>query len=208
MTPSQAPPPPPPAAPLRSDGLGRALSVIAVIASVVAIGVAFAVPGPQGTVGTTGSQGLTGPTGPAGAGTIMSEGNSSYAWNVYDYNYCDRVLSQNISIAVPGPGTIIVQDFAKFTIYHWNGRVDSGSLYIENKTTNCVNNVWTSTSMVASGEASASFSFTMPVQDVFRVTSAGTYQYYLDVDAQYATVFGFGGASVDYSSWVAVFYPS
>jgi len=138
----------------------------------------------------------------------MAYGNSSYAWSVYAYNYCDRVLSQNISITVPGPGTIVVQDIAQFSVYHWNGRVDSGSLYIENQTGGCVNNAWTSYSMVQSDAASGSFTFTMPVQRVFHVTAAGTYQYYLDVYAQYALFITFGGASVNYSSWVAVFYPS
>jgi hypothetical protein len=241
MTPVQAPPPPPapaqapPATSLRSDGLGRALSVIAVIASVAAIAVAFSVPGPQGTIGATGIQGLTGntgpqgpqgdngttgltgsqgppgqtgPQGPAGPGTLMAFGNSSYTWNIYDYLYCDRIMSQNISMTVPGPGKIVIQDMVTLGIYHWNGRVDKGSLYIEQPGSYCVNNAWTSTTEIGSAEASSQVVNTVPVQAVFNVTSAGTHQYYLDAYVDYALVFSFGGAWVASSNWVAVYYPS
>jgi len=102
----------------------------------------------------------------------------------------------------------MIQDIAALQIYHWNGRIDEGWLYLENATIHCAENAWTSYEMINTNESSSNFIMSVPVQHEFTVTSAGTYQFYLDVYVSYAELFGFGGASIVHSSWVAVYYPS
>lgn len=163
--------------------------------------------GPEGPTGPQGPTGATGPQGPAGPGTLMAWGNTSYAYGMIDIRTCTPILSQNISIAVPGPGTIVVQDVATVSEYHWNGRRDAGWLYLENASMpSCNNDDWTSVWMVGDAEASGTYSTTLTVQREFPVSAAGTYQFVLQSEVDYATLFGFGGAAVDRSDWVAIYH--
>ena len=128
QTPPVAPMQTPQVAPPRSDGLGRLLSIIAVILSVVALVVSFVVPGAAGptgpiglrgqqglpgTNGTQGQQGPTGPQGPAGRDfttntTLLSGQNETgiySAWGGGVGSYFASNVNFRVPLAVDLPPT-------------------------------------------------------------------------------------------------------
>lgn len=207
----------------RGGGLSNVLSVVALLLAVAALATNVVVPGPQGVVGAPGTPGTTGPQGPAGtngrngtngaqgppgAGTLLAAGVSANSWHMTDVLYCDRITSQTIVITVPGPGNITVQDVASVTIGHFNGVVDTASLYRENETMPyCSNDAWTSVYMVGDAEKTQGYTMSVLIQREFGVTSAGTYHFYLEATFDTGTFFGLNYDYVDHSNWIAVYHP-
>ncbi len=183
------------------------------VLAAAALGVAFAVPGPtgpagsQGPAGSNGTNGAQGPPGPPGAGTLMS--STSAILNSEMFTGCLGIASGQVTMNVPGPGTIWVQASVTASGFHYSG---SGSgdgifLYLSTVASECTADAWTSTMLILDNYApSQSFWPTGHVQEPFAVSGAGSFTVYVS-----ASLYISSSGSQDY--WrsvglVAVFYPS
>jgi len=117
---------------------------------------------------------------------------------------CTRIVGSEVSITVPGPGTIVVYAKVWVQLEHMSGGTDQIILTV-NATTICTRDLW-------AGDAFASFSLppdnyydTVPIFRPFAVGAAGTYTYGVNgVMFQGASA----GDGIHKSVLVLVFYPS
>lgn len=230
VPPPQAPPPPiqPESKPQSQAGKGLAAAALALACVGIAIAVVgmVAFPGPTGATGPkgdTGQQGQTGPTGtqgqqgnngaqgpqgiqgpqgPPGPGTLM---NSSSRFTTMTFTTCGNYTGSELSITVPGPGTIVVTGYVMFRIIHTTGSgVDTAQAVINNTANNCPNNAWTSFENVLAAEPSGSIIKNTFVQLPSYVPAAGTYTFYLNA----ARWSGTGSVTIERATMIAVFYPT
>ncbi len=193
-------------------GLAKALSVVALLLAVAAIALNLAIPGPAGpkgdtgapgTNGTNGAPGPQGPTGPAGPGTLMAA--STTTGTVTIEFACTHYTNAEVSLAVPGPGTIVVSATIMINLNHVSGTEDDGFFRVAPDTTTCANDPYMSIGDVAGPEPSGSYWMTVPAELTSSVTASGTYTFYVNgrmVIGQDA------GDHFFYANMVAVFYPA
>jgi len=230
VPPPQAPPPPiqsqsrPPSQ--AGKGLAAAALALACVGIALAVVGMVAFPGPtgaagpkgdtgqqgplgptglqglQGNNGATGSQGPQGPQGPPGPGTLM---NSSSRFTTMTFTTCGNYTGSELSITVPGPGTIVVSAYVMFRIVHTTGSpTDVAQAVINVTANNCPNNAYTSFENVLAAEPSGSFIKNTFVQLPTHVTASGTYTFYLNA-AQWT---GSGAVTIERATMIAVFYPT
>jgi len=233
VQPAQAPPPPAQPQTKPSSQAGKGLATAAL--GLACVGIALAVvgmvafPGPTGVAGPkgdTGQQGLTGPSGaqgpqgntgpqgpqgtqgpqgpqgPPGNGTIMA---SSSLFNTMTFTTCGNYTGSEVSITVPGPGTVVVTAYVMIRISHTTGAATDVAQVVINATAdNCPNNPYTSFQNVLSGEPSGSFIRNTFVQLPSYVAAAGTYTFYLNA----ARWSGTGALTIERATMIAVFYPT
>lgn len=231
QAPAYEPPAPAPPAPASSGvGLARALSVVAVLLAVVALAINFVIPGPtgaqgiqgvKGDKGDTGDRGLTGltgtqgpqgpqglqgnpgPQGPRGNGTIMESNSVNPGMTVP--GACTAVTGLNVTIAVTGPGTVMVQASVMISIAHTTGTIDEVDMTLAAAPDSCTIDSWSTFVYVSGAQPSGTYWPQVIMQKPFSVTTAGNYTYFVNA----AGFFGAGaGDTIRYSSIVAVFYPS
>jgi len=204
-------------------GLSKALSIVAVLLSVAALAINFVILGPAGATGPTGAAGPTGntgaagptgpagpagatgpagPAGPAGPGSLMTSGESALLLSTINAACTDGFT---ISMAIPGPGTVVVTGVTRLRISHTNGIEDRWFIMVDDASGGCTDGSGT---WLDSIPASIATDTTMWVSAMAQRTfpvAAGTSNFYLQgrmitgQDAQDLFV---------YIGLTAVFYPS
>ncbi len=164
--------------------LSTILSGIALVLAIVALVVAFAIPGPTGASGST----------PPGV-VIASSSDVEGLYNFLSLDSCASWAGANVSITVPAAGTIVVQGEVTMAIFHTAGTIDGGELFVDNSTASygCSGGAWGTNWFYDANQSNQEFSPTLFVESVFHVTGAGTYIY--DVYAYFG-----GGSSDDFYS--------
>ena len=118
---------------------------------------------------------------------------------------CVNIPNTAMMITVPGPGTVIVETVLTVALLHVNGYNDTLQFFDETLPGQCFVDAWTSAVQVGANVPDARMEFVVTIHHAFAVTG-GSYSYYVNVRADYATPSGNAWA-IDTSS-VAVFYPS
>jgi len=216
--PQYVPPAPVPAPTSQGSGLSKALSILAVILSVVALVINFAIPGPAGAQGATGLKGDTGDTGdqgiqgPAGTngvngvngkGTIMASSNTSSSVPIG--SAATNYDGAEVTITVPGPGTVVVYASVMVDISHTSGSRDLVFVNIDDTGTTCLDDAFLGILSVSTNLPSDTYWINIPLIRPFNVSSSGTYTYHITarmVSGQDA------GDQLWYASVVAVFHPT
>ena len=213
--PAAAPQPmPAPPAPTGSK-LGTILSVVAVILAVAALTMSLVIPGPagapgapglngtDGTDGATGPQGPQGPQGPPGNGTLMARAAEGVAADIA--STCTRFTGAEVTIDVPGPGTVVVTAVVVLDVSHTSGTRDLANVVIQQALTTCPIDPYRGLVVVQAGLPTDSYAVNVPLQRPFTVSGTGTIT--LGVNGQMAQ--GHDAGDQFYTaSLVAVFYPS
>jgi hypothetical protein len=137
--------------------------------------------GAQGAAGPAGATGATGPAGPAGSGVIAS---SSSGANTYfaALSTCVNYTNGSVTIAAPGPGTVLVTANAQMVYYHTAGTFDEFQLAIGSTPTDCgsfLDDVTVATPTGVPSFGGAAYG-TWTVMRAFTVAGAGNYTYYLN----------------------------
>ncbi len=105
----------------KTDGMSRQISMVAAILSVIALILAFAIPGPtgpegqtgpagpagpQGDIGPEGPEGPAGPEGPPGSGAIMVNATVDNMTNIT--TTCTHFTGQSVSLTPPANGSVVI----------------------------------------------------------------------------------------------------
>jgi len=131
--------------------------------------------------------------------------NSSSRSSTMTFTTCGNYTGSELSITVPGPGTIVVTAYVMFRIIHTTGAsTDTAQVVINNTADNCPNNAYTSFENVLTAEPSGSFIKNTFVQLPSYVAAAGTYAFYLNA----ARWGGTGSVTIERATMIAVFYPT
>jgi len=166
--------------------IARRLAMLAVVLSMIALVLVVLLPGPTapGTLMAHRSRG-----GPATIGAT-----------------CTRYPGAEVSIQVPGPGTVVVSATVGVGVGHEFGFDDEPRIVVAASSTDCsLNNYTAFVSVPATLPTDPVHFETVPLLRPFPVSSGGTYTYYVNgVMARGADA----GDRFDSASLVAVFYPS
>lgn len=122
----------PPAAPSTvCSGRGH-VSYVALAIAIVSLVLSVALPGTPGSPGATGATGPRGPAGPMGNGTIVVAGSFSTApIHQNASSLCTHLGGLNLSINVPGPGTILVTATVEIWMNHTAGYYDAVNVFLQ-----------------------------------------------------------------------------
>ncbi len=173
--------------------------MIAVAIAVVALVIAFVVPGPAGPAGATG------PRGPAGPGSLVATNSTTQVPQQVLVSGCNNFVGADVSITVPGAGRVVVWATVRFSLSHTTGSTDLIWIFLKTSTSDCTLTDGTTTLRFNSAELTQVYFETTTVMDSFNAT-AGTHTYYVNAEM----VLG----SLDSSDFlesaylVAVFYPT
>lgn len=198
---------PAPVRPPRTGGLGTILGIAALAVAVIALVVAAVFPGPVGPAGTQGATGPTGPQGPAGAGTLMRYAQSD-PWTTGGLALVGCTLALNVSITVPGPGTIVVTSTTHLWVTHTTGTEDAWVVMTNTSATNCRDDNGLLVAYDGNIPSAWPSGFTNQVGttvNAFPASAAGQYTFH--VTAQMTSGQAVGDA-ISEVSMVAVFYPA
>ena len=163
--------------------------------------------GPEGPMGLQGPPGLQGPQGqqgPPGPGSLMAydELDSQVAIG----SICTHYVGAEVTISVPGPGTIVVSAVVQVQVDHTSSSADDiVFLVVSAMTTDCALAPSTAVVNVIAGEPIGAYAKTVPIMRGFAVNAAGTYTYNVN------GVMWMGASASDAflrAVTVAVFYPS
>ncbi len=182
-------------------GLGNALGAIALLVGIVALAVNFVVAGPtgpQGPAGADGAAGATGAQGPAGPGSLMFSANKTET--IFIGAGCTNYA--NITVALPGPGTVVVTASTRWIIDHTSGTADTARAFLGTSVTDCTVDEYRVFAEIAAEAATGAHFLTLVAFEPFSVPAAGTYTYSVNADL------GSGNDRVYGAGLVAVFYPS
>jgi hypothetical protein len=192
--------------------------VLSVVAIVIAMVMAFVLPGPQGatgaqgdagpagaagTNGLDGTDGATGAQGPPGNGTIMAYSSSILVNNLQ--TTCTHHTNGNVTITVPGPGTIVVTSTVKISLDHTAGTDDVPRVFIGTNATDCTIDAWRAFLTISETQATDTYWVNIFVQKPFTIPAAGTYTYYVNGNMWSGQS---GGDIYLASGTIAVFYPA
>jgi hypothetical protein len=119
---------------------------------------------------------------------------------------CTHYLGAQVSIAVPGPGTVVISATVGVGVNHTFGANDEARIAVAASTTECaITNYTAFVSVPASSSPGSSYYETVPLLRPFPVSSPGERTYYVNgVMAQGADT----NDRFDSASLVAVFYPN
>jgi len=206
-------PPQPMAAPMPvgsgGAGVSKWLSVVALLLAVAALAVSVVVPGPTGVKGDTGPQGpagqdgTNGAQGPAGPGSLMVTA-SHFSYGTITTT-CTNYAGAEVTITVPGPGTVLVSGHVLGRMDHTAGNSVWMYVYVERSgSVLCTDDSYWGYMSVNSDEPTGMYFDTIPVMHAYGVGTAGTYTYAVDAECG-----GVGGSCLLLeSALAAVFYPS
>jgi len=142
-------------------------------------------------------------TGPAGPGTIMST-SARFSGMTFTAT-CAAYTGSEVTITVPGPGTVVVTSYVMIRIGHTAAASEDISMAVINAAPDtCPNNSYTSFENVVANSPTGSYIKNTFIQIPFTVAGAGSYTYYLNA----RHFFGPGGTTIERATLIAVFYPS
>jgi len=171
----------------RKGPLGLALSTVAIVLSVLALVAALLVPGPtgptgpQGGTGAIGPQGPIGPTGPPGA--QGPAGPSAITDSVNDFasiqigSVCTHYTGSDVTVTVPGPGTIVIWATVSVGLNHTIGTIDSAWILLSDRASDCVRGPSTGYGYVWGADPSGMHYETVPLLRSFSVSGSGSTTY-------------------------------
>lgn len=192
------------------------LSAVAVVLAAGALVASLAIPGPmgpQGAAGVNGGTGPAGPRGPAGAngtnggtgptGPQGPVGNGTIEAFHFDSNGTAIATTctdlANITIIVPGPGSVVFSGTASLWIGHTNGVED----FVELFTSPFIGQCFSSAAQfsVPATAPTGTYFFTLPFMGSFKEANAGAFAFFLVGATTTNGYYSFADLSV-------VFYPS
>ncbi len=189
--------PTPPQQPKSGDGrLPLALSAAAIAFAIFALLLSVVIPGPMGPTGPSG------PQGPASAGTIAAYDEEEVGWTINAT--CTHFANSQVSITVPGPGTIIVSATIQVTLSHAAGIEDLVWLFIDTAPADCPLGIRLIIADVEGAEGDGNYAVTIPGIRPLDVTAPGTYSFYVNGFMQNGQS---QGDEFTRAELVAVFYP-
>ncbi len=174
---------------------------IGIVALLLSLGIPFAAPG-----GAPGPQGQEGPQGPEGNGTLMVRSSTSAGQRITAV--CNSYLGAEVTLTVPGPGTIVVTAQLQLFIEHGQGTdqvVRIGLSGVSGEGCSEDAPVFGGFFFISAPQPSDTYVFNPFLQRPFVIVNAGTYTYYVDTGMTSGASIGdrlAGGVMV------AVFYPS
>lgn len=185
--------------PPSSSGSSKGLNLVAIALAAAAIVLAVVLPGPVGPAGPKGDTGATGAQGPQGV-TVIATGSNSVP------HYIPYVCAPyaNVTITVPGPGTVAVSASVRLSVLHTMGTEDVITVALDLQPGRCANDSYLMWYSPGSATPSSTINASVFVQKAFTVYAATTYRYYV---SGYIWP-GEGGSDFLGASLVAVFYPS
>ncbi len=189
--------------PVRADRLvGYAALGIAILALVLSV----TAPGPTGPRGAQGPQGPAGPTGPAGAGTIIVSKMDS---SLHPLNStCWQVGAFNLTIQVPGPGTIVASSALRVMVHHTAGTYDFIEAGIELPSLGLpACSGFLAPVAISPTEPNETAFYNIPIVDAFPIQAAGAYTFTAVAAMPTWTPTGPDFAGVQQLSMILVFYP-
>lgn len=157
--------------------------------------------GPAGPTGATGPTGPAGPQGPKGNGTIQTYVLLPTGPGIGTGAGCVHYTGSNVTLAVPGPGTIILYVNVVFSIGHTNGVADAVSVLVGTPPSYCTTFAGGQVFLNA-GLPTGSFLLGTGFTASMAVPGAGTYKYGL------GGICSSGAAAFYEASITAVFYPA
>lgn len=184
--------PPTPAA--GSRGRGNVLGAIALLVALVALAANFVVAGPTGPQGPTGATGERGPPGP-GSLLFSEEKSETVVIGPTCTNYA------NITVAVPGPGTVVVTASTRWFIDHTSGTPDAPRVFLGTSPTDCTMDAYRVYNEIVPEAGTGMHYMTLVAFEPFSVPAAGSYAYSVNAD------FGSGNDRIAGAGIVAVYYP-
>jgi len=149
-----------------------------------------------------GAQGPQGFPGTPGGGTILASRGALSGWPLSQP--CAYYQGAEVTMTVPGPGTVVVTAMVTIRIDHTSGNTDGIDLYLDVIADWCAGDGWGGGAFVDPSEPTAFYYEHVPLLEPFTVT-AGTYTFYIN-----GTGFAAGGIGDSFwlASVVAVFYPA
>ncbi len=187
--------------------MGMVLSVVAVVLALVAVGIAFAVPGPAGPQGATGANGTDGtngtrgPTGATGPGALMS----SFLGGIISMTTGCTNEVQRANLTVPSKGNVTVTASVLVEISHSNGGLDEVDVYVTLPPPdgNCF--YLAGVAYVPSSAPTDLYEISVPVAMSWPVTAAGSYSYAIGGSQPAASATS--NAAITRATGYGVFYP-
>ncbi len=179
--------------------VSMALSIVAIIVALAALAASLALPGPTGPAGATGATGPGGPPGPRGNGTLQA-----YLWDntttPISNLTCTHAQGANLTLSVPGAGTVIMSASVTVAVNHKSGTVDTVYLYAGTPSAYC-SIQRASFNVTTSG--TGVYVSTVSLIANYAIAGAGTYTFSLAANTSPGTTASFLSASMS-----AVYYPS
>jgi hypothetical protein len=93
---------------------------------------------------------------------------------------CTHYSGAEVTITVPGPGTIIVNAVVMIDGNHIQGWRDNGWINVANSTTDCTDNPYISLIVVPSSAPTDQYWESVPVLRPVNVSAAGTHTFYVN----------------------------
>ncbi len=186
--------------PQPSDGgdgrLPMALSAAAISIAIFALLLSLVVPRPTGGVGPGG------PQGPTGLMTLAAYDEQEEGWTINAT--CTHYSTAEVSITVPGPGTIVASATIQVTLEHATGVEDLVWMFIGMTAVDCTLGSRLIIANVEEAEGAGNYIETVPGIRPLAVTAPGTYSFYVNgfmVNDQSQ------GDEFTRAELVAIFYP-
>jgi hypothetical protein len=144
-----------------------------------------------------------GPSGPAGPGTVMAY---VYRNGIQGFmGGCQNFNGAQVSITVPGPGTIVFSVTVMVQIDHVVNTRDSVEVYLGTTQMDCGIGPGTAPLRVDTNIPTSIHWLPTPLLETFTAMSAGTYTFYVNYNALEGAS---GGDWIGNASMLATFYPA
>jgi hypothetical protein len=182
-----------------SGGNGRlplALSAAAITIAIFALILSIAIPGPEGRTGPPG------PAGPTAGRTIAAYDEQEGGWTINAT--CTHYANAEVSITVPGPGTIVAYATIQVTLAHASGIEDLVWMFIGVTPADCTLGSRLIIANVEEAEGDGNYIETVPGIRPLDVSGPGTYSFYVTGFMQNGQS---QGDEFTRAELVAVFYP-
>ena len=177
-----------------------AWTVVALLVAVAALASNVVIPGPQGPAGPSGPPGRT------GNGTIMAQDQAFTTGIDAIARTCTHFPGAEVTIAVPGPGTVVVTSEVDVFLDHLTGTVDRVIVFQGANDTDCTADGWSSNVDIEADRASSNNYYrALIVHESIDIAAAGAYTFYVNGRME------LGESTFDrwqQAATIAVFYPS
>jgi len=113
-----------------------------------------------------------------------------------------RYTEVDVTITVPGPGTVVVTAMQTVRIDHTSGSLDGIDIYLADTPAFCAGDGWSGLAYVGQNQPTDVYYVNVPLQEPFPVT-AGTHTFYIN-----GVGFAGGGTGDEFwfGSMIAVYY--
>jgi len=141
-------------------------------------------------------------TGPAGPGAVLDLATGTFTPLTAT---CAEVNGAAVTLAVPGPGTVVVTATVWVRLEHTAGSPEQAVFLLDSTSADCTDDRWHTYYSLANDEPTGYYINSVFVMEPFGVASAGTYTFYLNARMTTGETANDGILSV---GAIGVFYPS